>query len=84
MPSAVAEAQRTVALSFVGVHSRPGLERRALEPMPDEQTGFDIGPETADRYAAEIGAAATCSGADRWAGSSSRYSPEALEPSRKL
>ena len=27
--------------------------------MPGEQTGFDIGPETADRYAAEIGAAAT-------------------------
>ena len=27
--------------------------------VPDERTGFDIGPETADRYAAEIGAAAT-------------------------
>jgi phosphoglycerate kinase len=27
--------------------------------VPDEQAGFDIGPETAERYAAEIGGAAT-------------------------
>jgi phosphoglycerate kinase len=40
---------------LTGSKSRMSLRREALV----EQAGFDIGPETADRYAAEIGAAAT-------------------------
>ena len=54
---------------------RPGKEPTGSEPRTwhrlevlDEQTGFDIGPETADRYAAEIGAAATVF----WSGSMGR------------
>jgi phosphoglycerate kinase len=40
---------------------RADVESRALDRLDvaDDQVGFDIGPETADRYAAEIDAAAT-------------------------
>ena len=53
----------------------PG-ERTAIEPwacgqldLADDQIGFDIGPETADRYAAEIHAAATVF----WSGPMGRF-----------
>ncbi|MGO9889970.1 MAG: phosphoglycerate kinase, partial [Solirubrobacteraceae bacterium] len=51
-------------------------ERTAIEPwacgqldLADDQIGFDIGPETADRYAAEIHAAATVF----WSGTMGRF-----------
>jgi phosphoglycerate kinase len=47
--------------------SRPSAPSRRLE-VPDCQMGFDIGPETADRYAAAIGAAAIVF----WSGSMGR------------
>jgi phosphoglycerate kinase len=47
--------------------NEPGAPSRRLE-VPDEHRGLDIGPETADRYAAEIGAAATVF----WSGSMGR------------
>ena len=40
---------------LTGIEPR-GLDRRHV---PDDQVGLDIGPETADRYAAELGTAAT-------------------------
>ena len=38
-----------------------GIEPRGLDRLdvPDDQVGLDIGPETADRYAVELGTAAT-------------------------